>query len=622
MDCLSPSHPAREVTAKKGAQLGFTDAGLNLIGTVIDTDPMNILVLLPTDGEVRKYNRTKLSLAIAASPALERKVRPERSRSERGSTTASKLYPGGELLLTGATSSAGLQMISARYIVFEEISEYPEDAGGRGDPVDQALKRTDAWAEERKVFNNSTPKAKGRCRVSKRYNVSDQRRYYVPCPHCGCFFVLKTEHLRWNETRERPPFGEEMICPSNGCVIQHHHKRAMMLAVPGWRWIKTFRDSLGVEAPPFFPPEDFARWRDRDSEGRHPGFAIGQLYSPFKSWGTIVQEDIDSRGDLRKRKTFVQQVLGDEWDEGGEAPPAEELYARREHFEPFRIPATCLVLTAGADVQPDRIELELVAWNPRLETWSIGYEIFTGNTALPDVWLKLDEFCARRFEDARGQIWPIDMVAIDSGYQTKWVYRWVSQHRGRAMATKGANTLDAPYLALGKKQIITFSGRRIGVAPWMVGTNKFKSDLYSYLGLTGPDATGAYPPGFAHFPTHYGESYFSQLTAEQKIETTVRGQPVHRWEVKPGVRNEALDCRVGNMAAAERLGIFYWNADRWNARAAERNAPQIVGTDGLPLFGRAAAEAAAAGDKTKDTATRGDLAALFGNGGDAGSIQG
>src|SRR5690242_19212083 len=36
MDCLSLSHPAREIPFKKAAQIAGSEAGINLIGTVID----------------------------------------------------------------------------------------------------------------------------------------------------------------------------------------------------------------------------------------------------------------------------------------------------------------------------------------------------------------------------------------------------------------------------------------------------------------------------------------------------------------------------------------------------------------------------------------------------------
>ena len=38
---------------------------------------------------------------------------------------------------------------------------------------------------------------KGLSRIEREYEVSDQRRYFVPCPHCGEYQCLKFERLRW-----------------------------------------------------------------------------------------------------------------------------------------------------------------------------------------------------------------------------------------------------------------------------------------------------------------------------------------------------------------------------------------------------------------------------------------
>jgi phage terminase large subunit GpA-like protein len=44
-------------------------------------------------------------------------------------------------------------------------------------------------------------------------------------------------------------------------------------------------------------------------------------------------------------------------------------------------------------------------------------------------------------------------------------------------------------------------------------------------------------------------AYFKQLASERKVIRYTRGQPVRRWERKPGARAEALDCLVYAWAA-------------------------------------------------------------------------
>ncbi|MCV5491374.1 phage terminase large subunit family protein, partial [Escherichia coli] len=43
----------------------------------------------------------------------------------------------------------------------------------------------------RKIVLGSTPTVKGVSRIEKAWLESDQRRYFVPCPHCGEYQVLE-----------------------------------------------------------------------------------------------------------------------------------------------------------------------------------------------------------------------------------------------------------------------------------------------------------------------------------------------------------------------------------------------------------------------------------------------
>ena len=60
--------------------------------------------------------------------------------------------------------------------------------------------------------------------------------------------------------------------------------------------------------------------------------------------------------------------------------------------------------------------------------------------------------------------------------------------------------------------------------------------------------------GFCHFPAHYDDEYFRQLTAEQRIERYHKGYTRREWrKIRP--RNEALDCRVYALAAYALLNL-------------------------------------------------------------------
>ncbi len=102
-----------------------------------------------------------------------------------GNTMLSKEFPAGLLVITGANSAAGLRSMSARYLFLDEVDAYPPSAGEEGDPVALAEARTRTFAWRSKIFLTSTPTIHGVSRIEREFEAIDQRRLFVPCPHCG-----------------------------------------------------------------------------------------------------------------------------------------------------------------------------------------------------------------------------------------------------------------------------------------------------------------------------------------------------------------------------------------------------------------------------------------------------
>ena len=96
-----------------------------------------------------KYNRVKLQPTIdGIATDLKQRVRPEKlSRRSRITTTAFKRFSGGFNQIVTASSSKGLQMISVRWLVLDEISGFPRDVDGRGSPSSQARSRQKAFGD-------------------------------------------------------------------------------------------------------------------------------------------------------------------------------------------------------------------------------------------------------------------------------------------------------------------------------------------------------------------------------------------------------------------------------------------------------------------------------------------
>lgn len=587
-ECLSDAHPCRDVWVKKSAQTGFSEVGLNLFGATAHRGPSPMLIVLPTTDEVRKYNKIKLQPTIDASPALRRAILDVKSRDADSSTALFKRFRGGYCVITGANSSVGLQMISARKTIYEEVSGYPADAGGRGDPVEQTRSRNKAWRDKKpgpKNYFVSVPNLAGDCRISDGYASSDQRKLYVQCPHCAAWQVLRwapdkqAGTIRW--TSEVRPHGAHYVCLANGCVIEPFHKRGL---VAGGVWIKTYPGTNENPTPAeAFAAEELEQWQARSSAGREPGFHLWQGYSVFVSWDDTVAEYLAARVSPTKLKAFTQQGLGLEWEEKTDAPPAERLFEARENFPPRRVPLGALFITAMADVQGDRLEFGVYAWAADLQQgWLIDHGVIAGDPDGRAVWDELGKIVDRTYEGPYGQVFDIDAFGVDSGYLSNKVYEFCRRRAlptpagtRRVFALDGRPGWKLPPLGTAKSVDVDFDGRRTGsVLIWPVGTFDMKSEHYHGLRqtLAGPDADGRARPETLHFNHSCDLAYFEQLTAEAIVDEQKGGRAVKVWANPNRKRNEALDIAVGARALARHYCIGMSAAD-WTNLCAARGAP-------------------------------------------------
>lgn len=531
MDAITD--PAVErVTWMKSARIGYTKIINAAIGYFIHQDPCPILLVQPTVEDAKGYSKEEISPMLRDVEVLARAVGAASSFNAE-QTVLAKVFPGGVLTMVGANSGRGFRRVSRRVVIFDEVDGYPPSAGAEGDQIELGIRRSEYYAN-RKIIAGSTPLIAGQSRIEEMFESGDRRRYFVPCPNCDTYDTLvfrrESERGHYMEWPKNRPEDAYFMCRHCGCAIEDRYKRSM-IARGEWRAEAEFRG--------------------------HASFHLWSAYSlsPNASWGQLACEFVEAnRGGVEKLKTFVNTVLGETWAERGDAPDWERLYQRRETYAIGSVPSPVVVLTAGVDVQKDRLVYEVVGWAPSKESWSIDAGELYGDTALEDTWAQLDALLARPFVRDIDQL-SIAMLAVDSGYNTQVVYGWARQHpMQRVIACKGMS--GARMLVGAPSPVdVTIRGRRLqhGYKVWPIGVDLAKSELYGWLRLKPGDEP---PPGYCHFP-EYGEEFFMQLTAEHLV--TVVNRRTHRakmeWQCLPNRDNHYLDARILARAAASVLGI-------------------------------------------------------------------
>jgi len=539
-----------------------TEVAINTLGYVMDHDPGPVMVCLPGEVSMNKWVAQKLNPMVDESPAVKKALTSVASR-DSANTRTFKDFAGGQLYLEHAGSPSRLKSTTVRTMIVDEVDEFSNNLSGGDDPLEMLKGRTSAFPATSKSLYISSPQIKGLSRIEQLWNKSDQRRYHVPCPHCGHMQHLQWAGLHWTPDAKQCWY----VCQECGATIDEHHKTAMIAA---GQWV---------------PDNPGAKMR---------GYHINCLYYQFglgPRWLDLIETWRDVQSEPARLKTFVNDRLAEPWEDA--AMRAVKHNAIADRAEPYALktaPHGVLCITAGIDTQDNRLAVQLVGWGRGLAFWVLDYVELPGDPASDEVWTALTELLNAPIQHASGALMRIEAMANDAGgHRTEAVKAFVRDRRvRRPMAVFGAIPNNAPVISKGKLHDIDWKGRsdRRGVMVYHVGTVGIKHWLYSRLST---DADKTPETRTTHFSDQLPSEYFPGLVSE------TYDPAKNRFINRRGARNEALDTWVYAYAAAHHPELRLHRAtkadwDRLEARLLQNmpgsnvyTAPELVAPQSLEI---------------------------------------
>lgn len=550
---LSEDSPYHDVVLMCATQLVKSETGLNWLGSIIDQSPAPTMIVQATVETGKRYSRQRIAPMISACPTLRSKVKDARER-DSGNTLLMKSFPGGDLVITGANSAAGLASMPAQNIHYDERDDYPDDVDGQGEPTRVARARQDTFPRRKRLTSSSPKRPKGESRIEAEFLAGSRFYYHVPCPHCD-----EKQRLEFENLVMTAPDRAVYRCPHCGSEIEEHHKPRMLA---DGEWIA----------------------EDPDNEVR--SYHLNSLYSPlgWLSWLGLLKEYHEAkaaqeRGDDAPMKAFVNTRLAKTFAEKTDKVESSELKERAEDYPLRLVPAQALKLTAGVDVQDNRFEIRVDAWAPREESWIIDYVELHGDPALDETWNKLDAYLETRFASEDGRSLTIAAEAIDTGgHFTHQVYAFCRERtkRGkRTFAIKGADRPGLPVKGRSTLVDVNYKGRILkrGARLWFVGVDSAKDLLHNRLRLR------RYGPGYAHLSQALPDHFFEGMTSEERVrQKTARGLR-YTWVKKAGGgRNEPWDCSVYSLFAAHAIDLPAYTEAMWTRERDQQERAKPVPT--------------------------------------------
>ena len=531
------------ITVRKSARIGYTKCLLSTIGYLHEHRRRNVLIYQPTDQQAKEFAKDSVDTMLRDVPVLQELLIGSGKRGE-SNTLQEKFFVGSNLHVRGGRTPDNYRRLTKSTVMYDELDAFEHDIGGEGDPVSLGDRRT-LDSPYSKSIRGSTPTIKHESLMEKSEESADLTfRFGMNCESCGEWHSYEyagpdgaDSEIFWQgevqgglQWEAGEPETVKHYCPHCG-VGETYAEFQQRLPKGEWR-----SDDCYISA------DNELRDLEEDTVidwPRHVCFIVWAVYSMTFAWEAIARERDSIKYNPARMKAFVNTMLGDYWDEPSISVSPHDL-KKRQVAKPALYPKEIKMITFGADVQSDRLEVEFVGWGKEEECWGLGYKIFPGDTTKATVWTNLRKELVKPFPLENGKNLRAAMGIVDSGYLSDMVYQF-SRHVGLrfVLPGKGLSTPGRPIETYPRRPS---ANHRVYII--QIGTDTAKDLLYKRLQIQEPG------PGYCHFydTEDYDDEYFMQLTGEEKRLKTVQGRTVYRYE-KVHKNVEALDCRVYALAA-------------------------------------------------------------------------
>jgi phage terminase large subunit GpA-like protein len=536
-----------EMTLCWGSQTSKTTTLMAGLAWLIDTEPSPAMWLMPTENLARSFSKSRWMPMLEDCPAIVAHFPSDKDKL----THLEQHFDRSTLTFVGSNSAANLASRPVRVLVADEVDKFAQASETEADALDLAEQRLKAFSSS-KLFLTSTPTTT-EGRIWQRFLRGDQRRYYLPCPHCKVPIRLEWRQVKWDETAKledgKWDFGRVRASARYECQLC---KGAMTDA----------QKVAGLRHGQWIP----------ENKGALPGvrsYHLSSLYSPDRkcTWGHLAVQFIESQESLIGLQGFINGNLAEPWENQAAPRQREELIvAGTEGLADKAIK----FLTVDCQASSPHFWFVVRAWNEDGSSRAI-------EAGPLDTWHDVRE--------KQGQHGVQDVhVIIDSGYDAPSVYSeclrwgrffprtgrvplWVGWMPAKGMPRKGWRNpktgVEDPFFLRGIDPRVGDNAGRQGKLEMKLlefGTDVTK-DILERL-RKGKTATRWEVADNVASP-----EYWRHLDCEQKVArmSSATGRTTWTWLPRSSKwPNHLADCEVMQVAAAifhNRIRITASNAD-------------------------------------------------------------
>lgn len=486
----------------------------------------------PTADDALSFVKTEIETAIRDCESWGAALISQAEKSSHN-TKRYKAFRGCNAYYLGAHSPNNFRRLTLDAVFLDELDGMQADVGREGSPTTLSWGRVKNSVFKKQV-QISTPTIAGFSAIEKSAgSAADILEYQVECPLCGSFAPIswggpdQAHGFKWEG---RDPSTVRHYCPDCGGGWRNNDLR-QACAAGYWLGDKGYKTRDGVawekDGQPAIPP-------------RHIAFKSWSAYSPFSPWEQIIEEWYDSQGDMEKLQSFTNTTLGQVWNIKYNGTLTSETI---DGMLPVEDISDVIAVTAGVDIQDDRIEVQYVGHDRSGGITVLDYTIYRGDMAAPDIYLDMGrDILEARFQCGTREL-PVLNACIDTqGHHTANVHKFIVSNKKSGIFVGINGNGSATYEIADKPG--TYKGVKDSVF-YSIGTNVLKQKIFTAIRNYDQERGYFRIWSEARLPREYAQ----QLTAEKMEVRRANGLDRIVFTNEKKRRNEALDTLVYALAA-------------------------------------------------------------------------
>ncbi len=589
-----------KVVVKKCTQAGASEAMRVALGYWARLDPGPCLLVLPTKQSADKMFRKHLE------PWTRHVVKDLQTGLTHDITNERIELTTMVLESANAGSPSALAADPRRYVVLDDLDDFPPSVGRQGAPEEVAQSRVRTFTTRGKVIMISSPTTE-EGPISQAFEaISDKRFFHLPCGACGEWFIPD-----WRSGVVWDKEGLKGLPAAKKAAIIRREQRAR-LKCPDCGHLMTDQERLQLLPEGCYisvlEPEEAA-------QSTEVAFQFSALVNPWSNLSDLAAKWVTVQGpdQLEALQRFINHELGETFEHVTHKTSSKVFHRKRDNGGPrLIVPKWAGKLIATADTQKNGHPYVIRAWGhgfrSRLVQWGLAEDLedLYEKTLAHSFDIEGSEpgtFCEERMSP--------EILAVDSGggidlggiSSTRMVYDFAMQHPERVVAVKGqgGENRAKPGSRITPIRYSTIRFKRPGtdvdakVLLHLLHTIYYKNILDN---LILREETGL--PVLWEECEEIDDDYILQLTSEKQVLVRVGNRMTKEWrKVSEGRRNDLWDCSVYQIACADLVDVRAIEPEeklvekrdkRSQRRRDRRNAPpsqrRFSRADGRPWISR------------------------------------